>query len=244
MNCKTIEMLLYNYLDDELTEQEYFEVEEHLKICSSCRNLYNYESEFHKFFKAKIKTNMTKAPLDLKEKILNNKKQYLFNYNIFTIKGLSSVSILLVSIVFISKMSMGYSTISENYDLEFKKDIKIVSNNENKLSKWILYHNYKSFKLLKFDKEKIKITPLGLAFNKNKPIVYYHYKGNKLIYKNITSPIPTDQLKKIKIKNKVFFIRNTEGISTAIWKNKDGTSSLLSSKIPEKQLKTILYAIK
>ena len=244
MNCKTVEMFLYNYLDNELSEQEYLEVEEHLKSCSSCRNLYNYESEFHKFLKSEIKKTMVDAPAGLKEKILNNKKQFSINYNIFTTRGMASIAALFISIIFISKFSMGYSTLPEDYNLDLEKDIKVASNNECKLSKWIKLHNYKNFKLLKFSKNQMKITPLGLAFNKNKPVIYYHYKGHKLLYKNINKLDSLNRFTKFKIKNKTYFLQNKSGISIAVWKNKNGTASFLGSKIPESELKTILYSIK
>ncbi len=244
MNCKTVEMFLYNYLDNELTEQEYLEVEEHLKSCVTCRNLYNYESEFHKFLKSEVKKTMPKAPSELRERILNNKKQFSINYNFFTTKGMASIAALFISVIFISKISMGYSTLSNDYKLDLKKDIKIASNNETKLSKWIKYHNYKKFKLLQFDKNKIKITPLGLAFNKKKPLLYYHYRGHKLLYKNINKLDSISKFEKLKIKNRTYFIQNKKGFSVAIWKNKNGTASFLGSRIPKKQLKTILYSIK
>jgi anti-sigma factor (TIGR02949 family) len=244
MNCKTAEIFLYNYLDNELTEQEAFEVEEHLKSCTSCRNLYNYESEFHKFLKSKIKENTVKAPIELRNKILTPKKLQYINYNFFTLKGLASVSIIFVSIIFISKVSMGYSTVYQNYESELKSDIKIVSNNEKKLTNWMKSHNYNNLKLLNFNKKKINMTPLGLGFSHKKPLVFYHYKGNRIIYQNIKNLNHSKNSKKLKINDKTFFLESNSNFSIAVWKNKNGTTSLIASKIPENQLKTILYTIK
>jgi len=245
MNCKTFEMFLYNYLDNETQEQESFELEVHLEKCQCCRNLYNYEAEFHNYIKSKMKEKKVDVPLDLKNKILSNKKQFHINYNAFSLKGLASVSIILFSVVFLSKVSMGYSTVSENYGADLLKDIKIVSNNEVKLNNWIKKHDYKNFKLLSFDKNKLKLTPLGLAFNKKKVIVYYHYKGNKLAYKNMEKLVyPEENFKEFKVKNKTFFIKKSSDVSIAVWNNKNGTSSCLEAQMPESQLKEVLYSLK
>ena len=244
MNCKTVEIFLYNYLDNEIEEQECFEIEEHLKVCNSCRNLYNYEAEFHNYIKSKMQKKEVDIPIDLRDKIINNKKEFHINYNIFSFKGLTSVAIVLFSVVVLSKVSMGYSTISENYGKDLLKDIKIVSNNEVKLTKWIKTHDYNNLKLLKFDKNKLKMTPLGLAFNKKDLIAYYHYKGNKIAYKNMNKFLSTDSFKKLKINNKIFFVKKASDISVAIWKNKNGTTSCIEAQIPEEQLKEVLYSLK
>jgi len=246
MNCKNVEMFLYNYLDSEIEEQECFELEEHLKTCTSCRNLYNYESEFHSCIRSNIKKEEVVIPVNLKDKIINNKKpSYYINYNAFSIKGLASASVIFLSVILLSKVSMGYSTISANYGADLLKDIKIVSNNEVKLTKWINTHDYNKFKLLKFDKKKLKMTPLGLAFNKKNLIVFYHYKGNKLAYKNLKRfNTPIDKFKKLKINNKTFFIKKSSDISIAVWNNKNGTKSSLEAQMSEKKLKEVLYSLK
>jgi len=245
MNCKTFEMFLYNYLDNEIQEQESFEFEEHLKTCECCRNLYNYEAEFHNYIKDKIKEKKVDVPVDLRDKIICKKKHFHINYNAFSVKGFASVAVVLFSVVLLSKISMGYSTISENYGADLLKDIKIVSNSELKLTKWMMKHDYKNLKLLKFDKSKLKLTPLGLAFNKKKVIVYYHYKGNKLAYKNMAKvSSPEDTFKKLKIKNRTFFLKKSSDVSIAMWNNPNGTTSCLEAQMSENQLKEVLYSLK
>ena len=243
MNCKTVEILMYNYIDNELTEQECIEIEEHLKTCKSCKNLYLYESEFNNTIKQELQKENIKAPEDLKDRILNGKKHYSINHDFFTLQKISSVAAVLIFAVFISKFTMGYSTISENYEKSLKKEIKIASNNEKKLSEWIKKHNYKNFKLIKFKKNTV-INPLGLAFHKNSPIMMYHYKGYKLAYRNIKAMNKNLNYKKLNIKGKTYYLTENSGIHTAFWENGTGNMSVLTSDLPENQFKTLLYSIK
>ena len=149
MNCKTVEMFIYNYIDGELTEQECIEIEEHLKSCSKCRSLYNYETAFSDFIKSELKKEKVKLPDNLKADIIRNatsNSMSRFNFKATNILKIASV---VIFAVFISKFSMGFSTIPAPTSSDFKKKINIVSNDEKKLIKWVKSHNYKLIKPLK-----------------------------------------------------------------------------------------------
>ena len=47
MECHIIEDLLSPYLEDELNAEDKHEVEEHLKVCSSCASLFSFIKEAH-----------------------------------------------------------------------------------------------------------------------------------------------------------------------------------------------------
>jgi len=242
MNCKTVEMLMYNYIDNELTEQEYLEIEEHLTHCKSCKALYDYELNFKSEIKTTLEKENVKVPEDLKDKILKNRKVYVLNTGFFNIKNISGLAALFFSALFISKFTMGYSTIEYNYADDLKKEIKVISNNKEKLYDWIKRHKYKNFKILKFKDKNFRINPLGIAFDNTKPILIYHYKGYKVAYKNISNA-DFDDFKELKLNGKKYFLKNNKGINTVAWKNNDGNFSVLSSDMPSSQFKNILYFI-
>jgi mycothiol system anti-sigma-R factor len=69
MNCSEAQTLLYDYLNGELEQLDLSRVESHLKVCSSCLRIFEFERRFQSLVVDRITGE--KAPPELKSAILD-----------------------------------------------------------------------------------------------------------------------------------------------------------------------------
>ncbi len=118
MNCRKIKMLLSSYIDGELTKKEADIVKEHIKICHLCRQeiedlkkikrLFSYKEKIKlpPFFETRLFNRIYKEkfPVDIFKEFINVAKR--------------TVSIEIVSLVFILAFIFGISGINKNNSYE------------------------------------------------------------------------------------------------------------------------------
>ncbi len=96
MNCHEAEKLIILYLDGEFSDQDRIDIEEHLAVCSHCKEELQEEKEIKK---ALHEISLKRAPITLRQNIireLNNKKKKNLYFNSFKIAGALGVFALAV----------------------------------------------------------------------------------------------------------------------------------------------------
>ncbi len=73
MDCKQALMKLYNYLDNELSPEDYSEVEAHLKTCKKCFAKAQYERIIQEVVRKRCQTDP--VPISLKTEIIARIRQ-------------------------------------------------------------------------------------------------------------------------------------------------------------------------
>ncbi len=231
MDCKDVEKFLYSYIDGELSKDDLFEFESHLKNCSQCMNLFNYEISF----KNKIKECVIpqKAPDYLKQKIAKGTEFSFIKFkdNLFTFKTVSAIASVFVIMFFISPSFMGYATIDEENLSDFSKSMQVFSSDSERLSNWTDEQSAERFQLLKYNSNKLKMNPIGAVIKKDNnlgkvPLYFYHYKGEKLMYKKVKGTLNFKDYVKYDIDGKTYYITNNNGFYNVYWKSKNNFFSL------------------
>jgi anti-sigma factor (TIGR02949 family) len=69
MNCSEAQRLLYDYLNGELEQSDLSRIESHLKVCSSCLRIFEFERRFQSLLVDRIAEE--KAPPELRSAILD-----------------------------------------------------------------------------------------------------------------------------------------------------------------------------
>ncbi len=244
MDCKNFETFIYSYIDGELSESDRLNMELHMRECKSCRSLLYYEESF----KNVIKKNITPccAPTSLKENIFK-KREHKFKVSlselIKTPKFYTTATAVAILLLFISPSFMGYTTIIDENRDDFESPMEVYSNNEQRLSKWLSTNSSKKLPLLKY-KNELKMTPMGAFIQRDKktPLMFYHYRGEKVLYKKVEISPNFSKFRKISEKNVDFYVKQEGEFHYIFWKNGKNTFSL-TTPLPTAQINELIKAI-
>ncbi|MBN2695349.1 zf-HC2 domain-containing protein [bacterium] len=244
MDCKNFETFIYSYIDGELSESDRLNMELHMKECQSCRSLLIYEESF----KSAIKKNILPccAPASLKENIFKKRKsssQFSLIELLKTPKFYTTATAVTILLLFISPSFMGYTTIIEENRDDFESPMEVFSTNEIRLSKWLSINSSQNLPPLKY-KNSLKMTPMGAFVQRDKktPLMFYHYRGEKVLYKKVEIEPNLSKFKKISQKDADFFIKQDGEFYFVFWKNGKNIYSL-TTPLPIAQVNELIDAI-
>lgn len=241
MDCRESRSLIYSYIDGELSQEEAFQIEAHLKDCPECEGYYQYQYAF----KCEIKNKMVicAAPEVLRERITGKvvKKE---GYSLFAYRGFATAAVAFLLLFAISPSFMGYTTLSDQNRDDYVKTMQVFSNNQQELALWVTKNSGHKLPELKFNEEMFPMTSLGAFIQptEDRSGLFYHYKGERVLYKRLLEKPSIECMNTYKIGEKSYYFKQDGAFYHIYWK-KDAAYYGLISRLPYEDVQRMIQAM-